>query len=51
MSPNGEYSSAMRLELETIATDPDEEHFLEAPFQDLYTLLPQMEDMICKFSE
>ena len=42
MSPNGEYSSAMRLELETIAADPDEENFLEAPFQDLYTLLPQI---------
>ena len=51
MSPVGVIPDDMRIEVEAIATDPHSEHILEAPFSELYTLIPWIEDFICKFSE
>ena len=51
MSPTGTTGSNMRLELEAIATDPDEDNFLEGPFEELYKLIPKVEQLVCQFSE
>ena len=51
MSPRGWISYNMRLELEAIATDPDEEHLLEGTFEELHKLLPMIEHLACLFSE
>ena len=51
MSPTGVIKEGMRNELLAIATDPDEDHYLEASFDTLSTQIAQVIGFICGFSE